>query len=219
MKQENREKMMRGEYAKMNDRKNESIEDVPIWDKPYRAKGCQERNPAFECFLKYRNAGAKRSLIALSTSENINYQKICDWSSKYKWNERIDAMLLYENEEKKKANEDIKKKAIDMIKKRLETKNELIDAIFDVLKENVKRYAGTELTFKEFVSLMNLAMKVESLNIEDMSNINEVEQIFTENGIDAQNIQALINNFNVVLTSENNAAIEKYEDMMQDDNY
>lgn len=128
-------------------------------------------------------------------------------------------MLQYENEEKKKANSEIKRKALDMIKKRLETKNEIIDAIFDVLKENVKSYAGTELTFKEFVSLFNLAMKVESLNIDDMNNLNEVEQIFTENGIDAQNIQALINNFNVVLTSENNDAINKYEDMIKDDNY
>ena len=211
--------MMRGEKNIMTNNENELKEDVHIWDKPYRAKGCQERNPAFECFLKYRDAGAKRSLIDLSTSESINYQKICDWSSKYKWNERIDAMLRYENEEKKKANEDIKKKALDMIKKRLETKNEIIDAIFDVLKENVKSYAGTELTFKEFVSLFNLAMKVESLNIDDMNNLNEVEQIFTENGIDAQNIQALINNFNVVLTSENNDAINKYEDMIKDDNY
>lgn len=190
-----------------------------IWDKPFRAKGLQERNPAFECFLKYRDMGANRSLVTLSKQENIDYQKLCNWSSNYQWNDRIKAMLNYENEEKKKANARIKKKAMDMINERLETKNELIGAIFDILQENVSRYAGTELDFKEFASLFNLAMKLESINIEDIANIHDVEQIFKDSGVDANKIQAVINNYSMVLTSENNNAIDVYEMELKDEKY
>lgn len=195
------------------------LEQLPTWDKPFRAEGLQERNNAFQCFLLYRDAGAKRSLRKLSESENIKYQKLCDWSSKYKWNERIEEMIQYENEENKKANEMIKQKAVEMIKQRLEAKNEIINTIFDVLRENVSQYEGIELDFKEFVSLLNLAMKVESINISDIGNIHEVEQLFKDGGIDAQKIQAVINNYSMVLESENKDAIDTYQEMMKDDKY
>ena len=198
--------------------KNQSNE-LQIWDKPYRAKGHQERNPAFECFLKYRDMGAKRSLIKLAEQENIKYKKLCDWSSNYHWNERIRAMLEYENEQKKQENARIKKKALEMINQRLEAKNELIGAIFKILQDNVSRYNGLELDFKEFASLLNLAMKIESTNIEDMSNIYEVEQILKDGGLDAQRIQAFINQYSMVISKTNNDAISQYEVDIQDDKY
>ena len=128
-------------------------------------------------------------------------------------------MIQYENEENKKANEMIKQKAVEMIKQRLEAKNEIINTIFDVLRENVSQYEGIELDFKEFVSLLNLAMKVESINISDIGNIHEVEQLFKDGGIDAQKIQAVINNYSMVLESENKDAIDTYQEMMKDDKY
>ena len=67
--------------------KNKYDDSNHIWDKPYRAKGHQERNPAFECFLKYRDMGAKRSLVKLSEQEDIKYQKLCDWTISEKYND------------------------------------------------------------------------------------------------------------------------------------
>ena len=76
-----------------------------------------------------------------------------------------------------------------------------------------------ELEFKEFASLLNLAMKIESTNIEDMSNIYEVEQILKDGGLDAQRIQAFINQYSMVISKTNDDAISQYEVDIQDDKY
>jgi len=193
--------------------------NLPIWDKPFIADGLHESNNAFECFIKYRDMGAKRSLVTIAKEDGIKYQKLCDWSSKYHWNDRIQSMIENANAENQRINARMKKKSLDMINQRLDTKNEIIDAIFNVLKDNVSKYSGTELDLKEFASLFHLAMKLESMNIEDLSNIHDVEQIFKDGGVDAQKIQAFINNYGTVLTSFNNDAIDKYKEDVKDDNY
>lgn len=199
--------------------KNENRDNIPIWDKPFIADGLHESNNAFESFLKYRDMGAKRSLVTIAKQDGIKYHKLCDWSSKYHWNDRIQSMIENENAENQRINAQMKSRAIEMINQRLDAKQEIIDALFELLRENVSNYAGTELDLKEFASLFNLAMRLESINIEDLSNIYEVEQILKDGGVDAQRIQAFINNYSMVLTSANSDAIEQYQEDVKDDKY
>jgi len=205
----------------MKKEKKQQETDLHTWERPFRADGLQERNPAFECFLKYRDMGANRSLMKLAKQENIEYQKMCNWSSNYQWNKRIKLMLEHECEENKRLNAKIKKQAFDMAVKRQEIKSDLIETIFKVLKKNAEQYleSDVEVDFDKFVTYVNIAMKLENMNLDDMMQIEKVEQLFMDSGMDAGNIQALINNYNVVLTSENNDAIDKYEDVLKDDNY
>lgn len=191
----------------------------PVWDVPYRADGVHESNNAFESFIMYRDMGVKRSLITLSRETSIDYNKILLWSSKYHWNDRIQAMIEYNNRENQKINSEIKEEALDMIKHRLKTKNEIIDKLFGILKNNLDNYDYIDLNFKEFTNLFSLAMKLENININDLSNIADVEQMLKDGGIDAQSIQAFINNYSMVLTQSNKDAIDTYQEDVKDDNF
>lgn len=132
-------------------------------------------------------------------------------------------MIEHELQENERLNASIKKKSYDMAVKRLETKDELIKTIFDILKQNAMQYmeedAEISLDFNSFVSLFNIAMKIESLNISDMTNLHEVEQIFKDGGVDAKNLQTAINTFNVILTSKTDDAIKDYSKELENDNY
>lgn len=193
--------------------------DTDIWDKPFRADGLNESNNAFECFIKYRDMGVHRSLLKLSEMLNIDHQKLLNWSSKYKWNYRIECMLKNELAENKRLNAEIKKKELDRYNKLLETKGELVSAYFNVLKDNIDNYTGTDLSFKEFASHLNMASKIMNVSIDDLANIKEVENLFKDDSVDDKTINELVNNFNAVLSLKNKDAIDVYDKELKDDGF
>lgn len=194
-------------------------DDVQTWNKPYRAPGLKESMKAFETFIIYRDSGIHRALNDVATATGIKYEVVRQWSYKYKWTDRINAMNQYQLQENQRINQEIQRKEIDRINKRLETKSNLINVLINVLINNADKYDNTELDIKEFTSMLNLVSKIENMNIADLENIKNLEQILSDNGIDAQNINALVNNFNVLLSANNSDAINKYQDELKDDEY
>jgi len=194
-------------------------ETIPVWEKPYRVPGYKESATAFETFIIYRDMGVKRTLNAVIEQTGLNPYNVKQWSYKYKWNDRISAMNQYKSKENQRINQEIQKKEIDRINKRLDKKSKLINVLIDVLTNNAENYDDTELDIKEFSSMLNLVSRIENMNIADLENIKSIEQKLSDNGIDAQNINALVNNFNVLLSANNSDAIDRYQDELKDDEY
>ena len=206
--------------AKQTPSENAIIDEtMQTWDKPYRAKGLKESATAFECFILYRDMGIQRTLNNVAIKTGIKYDNIRQWSYKYKWTDRINAMNQYKSKENQRINKEIQKKEIDRINKRLDYKSNLINVLIQVLVKNADKYDDTELDFKEFSSMLNLVSRIENMNIADLENIKNLEQRLIDDGVDAQNINALVNNFNVLLSANNSDAIDKYQDELKDDEY
>ncbi len=194
-------------------------DNLQTWNKPYRMPGLKESMKSFETFVLYRDAGIHRSLSAVAKETGIKYTVIRQWSYKYKWTDRINAMNQYKLKEQKRINQEIQRKEIDRINQRLDDKSKLISVLIKVLTNNADNYDNTELDIKEFSSLLNLVSKIENMNIADLENIKNLEEMLSDDGIDAQNINALVNNFNVLLSANNSDAIDKYQDELKDDEY
>lgn len=196
-----------------------SNEDIQTWNKPYRVPGLKESMKAFETFVIYRDAGIHRSLSDVAVETGIKYEVVRQWSYKYKWTDRINAMNQYKLQENQRINQEIQKKEINRINERLDKKSKLINVLIDVLTNNAENYDDTELDIKEFSSMLNLVSRIENMNIADLENIKSIEEKLSDNGMDAQNINALVNNFNVLLSANNSDAIDKYQDELKDDEY
>jgi len=194
-------------------------ENIMIWDKPYRATGLKESTTAFETFIIYRDMGTSRTLHKAAEKVNKKYEAVRLWSFKYKWTDRINAMNKYKIQEANKLNKEIQRKEIDRINKRLDEKSKLINVLIQVLINNANKYDDAELDIKEFSSMLNLVSRIENMNIADLENIKNLEHIIADDGVDAQNINALVNNFNVLLGANNSDAIDKYQDELKDDEY
>lgn len=194
-------------------------ETVKIWEKPYRQDGLKESIKAFESFIIFRDMGTKRSLHDLAKQLGVKYEAVAQWSSKYNWTERINAMNQYKVQENKRINKEIQKKEINRINKRLDARSKLINVLISVLIRNAKNYENQELDFKEFSNLLNLVARIENMNITDLDNIQNLEQILADDGIDTQNINALVNNFNVLLSANNSDAIDEYQEELKEDEY
>lgn len=192
---------------------------IHVWDKPYRAKGKKESTKAFESFIIYRDMGVNRSLHKLAEKTNMAYSAVAVWSSKYKWTDRINAMNQYKIQENNKRNQEIQRKEIDRINERLNNRSKLANVLINVLINNADNYNDTELDIKEFSSMLNLVSKIENMNIADLENIKNLEQLLSDNGVDTSEINALVNNFNVLLSANNSDAIDKYQDELKDDEY
>ena len=163
--------------------------------------------------------GTKRSLHDLAKQLGLKYDAVTQWSSKYNWTERINAMNQYKVQENKRINKEIQKKEINRINKRLDARSKLINVLISVLIRNAKNYENQELDFKEFSNLLNLVARIENMNITDLDNIQSLEQILADDGIDTQNINALVNNFNVLLSANNSDAIDEYQEELKEDEY
>lgn len=194
-------------------------DDVQTWNKPYRVPGLKESMKAFETFIIYRDAGIHRSLSDVAKETGIKYEVVRQWSYKYKWTDRINAMNQYKLQEQKRINQEIQKKEINRINQRLDDKSKLINVIIKVLINNADNYDNEQLDIKEFSNLLNLVSRIENMNITDLENIKNLEQMLSDDGIDAQNINALVNNFNVLLSANNSDAIDRYQDELKDDEY
>ncbi len=194
-------------------------EILQTWEKPYRDVGAKESTKAFETFLIYRDMGITRSLHQLAKETGLKYNAIAQWSSRYNWADRINAMNEYKIQENKKINQEIQRKEIDRINQRLDAKSKLINVLIQVLINNADKYNDAELDIKEFSSMLNLVSKIENMNIADLENIKNLEQMLSDDGVDAQSINALVNNFNVLLSANNSDAIDTYQDELKDDEY
>lgn len=194
-------------------------DDMQSWNKPYRVPGLKESLKAFETFIIYRDAGIHRSLNDVAKETGIKYELVRQWSYKYKWTDRINAMNQYKLQEQKRINKEIQKKEINRINQRLDDKSKLINVIIKVLINNAENYGNEQLDIKEFSNLLNLVSRIENMNIADLENIKNLEQILSDDGMDAQDINALVNNFNVMLSANNSDAIDKYQDELKDDEY
>lgn len=194
-------------------------DDIKIWDKPYRDTGAKESATAFETFIIFRDMGTDRSLHKLAEKVNKKYEAVRHWSYKYKWTDRINAMNQYKIQEANRINQEIQKKEIDRINKRLDKKSKLINVLLDVLTNNADNYDNTELNIKEFSSMLNLVSRIENMNIADLENIKNLEQMLNDDGVDTSEINALVNNFNVLLSANNSSAIDTYQDELKDDEY
>jgi len=204
--------------AENTDNKKDN-EIIHIWDKPYRATGLKESPKAFESFIIYRDMGVHRNLHKLAEKLDLKYPCVALWSSKYKWTERINEMNKYKIQEANKLNKEIQRKEIDRINKRLDDKSKLINVLIQVLINNAGKYENQELDFKEFSSMLNLVSRIENMNIADLENIKNLEAMITDDGVDTQGINALVNNFNVLLGANNSDAIDSYQDELKDDEY
>jgi hypothetical protein len=204
--------------AENTDNKKDN-EIIHIWDKPYRATGLKESPKAFESFIIYRDMGVHRNLQKLAEKLDLKYPCVALWSSKYKWTERINEMNKYKIQEANKLNKEIQRKEIDRINKRLDDKSKLINVLIQVLINNAGKYENQELDFKEFSSMLNLVSRIENMNIADLENIKNLEAMITDDGVDTQGINALVNNFNVLLGANNSDAIDSYQDELKDDEY
>lgn len=204
--------------AENTDNKKDN-EIIHIWDKPYRATGLKESPKAFESFIIYRDMGVHRNLHKLAEKLDLKYPCVALWSSKYKWTERINEMNKHKIQEANKLNKEIQRKEIDRINKRLDDKSKLINVLIQVLINNAGKYENQELDFKEFSSMLNLVSRIENMNIADLENIKNLEAMITDDGVDTQGINALVNNFNVLLGANNSDAIDSYQDELKDDEY
>lgn len=199
--------------------KKSSNEIIHTWEKPYRQNGLKESTKAFESFIVYRDMGVHRNLHNLATKLNLDYSAVATWSSKYEWTNRINQMNQYKIQENNKINKEIQRKEIDRINKRLDAKSKLINVLMQVLIDNASKYKNTELDFKEFTSMLNLVSRIENMNIADLENIKQLEQMLDADGVDTSEINALVNNFNVLLTANNSDSIDVYQESLKDDNY
>lgn len=205
----------------MTENKANTVDDdnIKIWEKPYRQDGLKESTTAFETFIIYRDMGTNRTLGKVAEKVNKKYEAVRHWSFKYKWTDRINAMNKYKIQETNKINKEIQRKEVNRINKRLDAKGKLIDVLIQVLINNASKYKDTELDFKEFSSMLNLVSRIENMNIADLENIKSIEQLITDDGVDANNINAMVNNFNVLLGANNSDAIDAYQDELKDDEY
>lgn len=204
--------------SKKQDKKYKD-EIIQIWDKPYRGNGVKESTKAFESFMIYRDMGVHRSLHKLADDLELKYDAVAQWSYKYKWTDRINAMNKYKIQQANKINKEIQRKEIDRINKRLDNKSKLINTLINVLMNNINKYNDTELDIKEFSSMLNLVSKIENMNIADLENIKNLEQMLTDNEVNAHDINAMVNNFNLVLSANNSNAIDKYKDELKNEKY
>ena len=127
---------------------------------------------------------------------------------------------MHEIQENKRINDEIKRKEINRINQRLDAKSKLINVIIQVLIDNAKtNYKDVKLDIKEFASLLNTVSKIENMNIADLENLKNIEEMLILNKADAQSINAMIDNFNVLLSVNNNDAITEYAEDLKDDQY
>lgn len=196
-----------------------SGEIIHTWEKPYRAKGLKESPKAFESFIVYRDMGVHRNLNRLAETLDLKYEAVALWSSKYKWTDRINEMNKHRIQENNRINKEIQRKEIDRINKRLDDKSKLISTLIQVLINNADKYNDTELDFKEFTSILNLVSRIENMNIADLENIKNLEELINDSGVDAQSVNALVNNFNVLLTANNDNAIDEYQEELKDEKF
>ena len=197
----------------------ETTNNIKIWETPYRAKGLQESVKAFESFIIVRDMGIKRSLKTTAETTNTKYETVRNWSFKYKWSDRINEMNKYKIQEKNRINKEIQRKELDRINKRLDAKSELISTLINVLIDNVENIKDSQLDIKEFSNMLNLVSKVENMNIADLENIKNLEKQLIDNDADAETINAMIDNFNVLLAVNNSNIIDEYNEDLKDDEY
>jgi len=198
----------------------ETTENLRIWETPYRRDGLKEPAAAFELFTQYLNMGMKRNLLELSKKNGIDYDKARTWSYKYKWENRINKKLENDAQQIKKLNNKIKIMEINRINQSINKKGQLINAIIDVLIENVNNYKGTELTFSEFAKFLSIVSKIENICISDINDLREVEKLITENSsAEAGNINNIVNNFNMLLAENNADKINDYIDKVKKEKY
>lgn len=200
-------------------KENEQTENIRIWETPYRDNGLKESVKAFESFILYRDMGIKRSLKQVAKETDTDYKNVRQWSFKYKWSDRINEMNKYKTQENNRINKEIQRKELDRINKRLDAKSKLINTIISVLIKNVDNIKDSELDIKEFTSLLNLVSKVENMNIADLENIKNLEKQLATNEADAETINAMIDNFNVLLSVNNSNVIDDYSEALKDDKY
>ena len=200
-------------------KENEQTENIRIWETPYRDNGLKESVKAFESFILYRDMGIKRSLKQVAKEIDTDYKNVRQWSFKYKWSDRINEMNKYKTQENNRINKEIQRKELDRINKRLDAKSKLINTIISVLIENVDNIKDSKLDIKEFTSLLNLVSKVENMNIADLENIKNLEKQLASNEADAETINAMIDNFNVLLSVNNSNVIDDYSEALKDDKY
>ena len=194
--------------------------NIKTWETPYRKDGLKESVGAFESFLVFRDMGLQRSLKKTAEITGNKYERVRHWSFKYKWSDRINEMNMYEIQENKRINDEIKRKEINRINQRLDAKSKLINVIIQVLIDNAKtNYKDVKLDIKEFASLLNTVSKIENMNIADLENLKNIEEMLILNKADAQSINAMIDNFNVLLSVNNNDAITEYAEDLKDDQY
>lgn len=200
-------------------KENEQTENIRIWETPYRDNGLKESVKAFESFILYRDMGIKRSLKQVAKETDTDYKNVRQWSFKYKWSDRINEMNKYKTQENNRINKEIQRKELDRINKRLDAKSKLINTIISVLIKNVDNIKDSKLDIKEFTSLLNLVSKVENMNIADLENIKNLEKQLATNEADAETINAMIDNFNVLLSVNNSNVIDDYSEALKDDKY
>lgn len=200
-------------------KENEQTENIRIWETPYRDNGLKESVKAFESFILYRDMGIKRSLKQVAKETDTDYKNVRQWSFKYKWSDRINEMNKYKTQENNRINKEIQRKELDRINKRLDAKSKLINTIISVLIKNVDSIKDSKLDIKEFTSLLNLVSKVENMNIADLENIKNLEKQLATNEADAETINAMIDNFNVLLSVNNSNVIDDYSEALKDDKY
>lgn len=200
-------------------KENEQNENIRIWETPYRDNGLKESVKAFESFILYRDMGIKRSLKQVAKEIDTDYKNVRQWSFKYKWSDRINEMNKYKTQENNRINKEIQRKELDRINKRLDAKSKLINTIISVLIKNVDSIKDSKLDIKEFTSLLNLVSKVENMNIADLENIKNLEKQLATNEADAETINAMIDNFNVLLSVNNSNVIDDYSEALKDDKY
>ena len=200
-------------------KENKQTENIRIWETPYRDNGLKESVKAFESFILYRDMGIKRSLKQVAKETDTDYKNVRQWSFKYKWSDRINEMNKYKTQENNRINKEIQRKELDRINKRLDAKSKLINTIISVLIKNVDSIKDSKLDIKEFTSLLNLVSKVENMNIADLENIKNLEKQLATNEADAETINAMIDNFNVLLSVNNSNVIDDYSEALKDDKY
>ena len=137
-----------------------------------------EGTQAFKAFVAYRDSGIDgkaRSIrvtaqsITKADGRPYNPGTLLNWSNKYHWQERIKSFDAYLD---RQAQEELRRGRINMLKKHINAAEKMLD-------KALKAYQNIpleEMTYKDVVSIVDSATKLERLSRGDVTERTEAKQ-------------------------------------------
>ena len=140
----------------------------------------QETDVAWEYFTSYRDMGYERTKTEVAKKYNVKVNTICDYAAKYNWDNRIQEMDQYNDQQKQKKLQSQQETVLTQLQKDTINDNKILTAIEKAIlieagllpDENGK----TEKTTKQ--NLTTIGNTLSQINIAKRSNRQDILRAF-----------------------------------------